>query len=86
MNEILDHLFQKFADKGLTPYEIIRVVKDASNAFEEEENVNASVINNRLRSLGWQDQLVDEHILNLLIFLFENGNEKGLKWMFRRTN
>ena len=76
MDEIREHLFQKLSDKGLMSNEVARVVKDIFMIFEEKGHVNAPTVNNKLCSLGWQDQLTDEHILNLLVFLFENGPEK----------
>jgi len=77
MIKVLKHLFVKFAAKGLTSTEIFRVIKDISRVYEENGLSNVSIINNRLQSLGWQDQLIDEHILNLFIFLWENGNKKN---------
>lgn len=76
MNEIKENLFLKLSNKGLISNEIIRVVKDAFNILSQGGRCNVSVINYKFRSLGWQDKLIDEHILNLLIFLFENRDEK----------
>ncbi|MEW6672774.1 MAG: hypothetical protein AB1427_13800 [Thermodesulfobacteriota bacterium] len=77
MGEIREHLFLKLSDKGLLSNEIVRVVKDALQIFEAEGPVSAPDMNTKLRRLGWQAQLMDEYILNLLIFLFEKGPDQS---------
>jgi len=80
MEEVLGQLCLKLSNKNLISSEIARIIKDTFNIFKDEGFIEVPIINNKLRNLGWQDQLIDEHILNLLIFVYENGGEKSLKW------
>ncbi|MBN1850452.1 MAG: hypothetical protein JW932_17930 [Deltaproteobacteria bacterium] len=68
MEEIHKFLEQKLTNKLLTPTEIPRVIKDVANIMDDGKESTLDNINTRLSFLGWQDRMIDQSILDLIIW------------------
>ncbi len=65
--EISKVLFSRLRDKGLTPVEIRRFIKDSLNIIQKGVS-NRQSINRELKCLGWKTNLLDETTYQLILF------------------
>jgi len=72
--EILDVLFLRLSAKGLTPAEIIRLIKNSFYIIREGGGPSAALMNQKLEQMGWEEQILDEATFDLIMFWFENRN------------
>jgi len=79
MKEIVDLLMYKLSNKGLTPVEIPRLVKDVLNIVSDGGEFTTDIINRKLRRLGWNEEIVDQFTFELIIALLENKEEYEVK-------
>ena len=75
MEEIVDVLLQKLSQKGLTPVEVPRLVKDVLSIVGEGGEFTTHTINQRLESLGWDKKIVDPFTFELIIALLEHEGD-----------
>ncbi len=79
MEEIVELLLHKLSNKGLTPVEITRLVKDVLNIVSNGGEFTTSTINRKLETLGWDKAIVDEFTFELIVALLENEGEYETK-------
>lgn len=72
MDKILNLVSAKLTEKGLIKAEIARIIKDIFNILEEGVDSSLHAISQRLHSLGWKEEIMDEHCFQLITFLFES--------------
>ena len=82
MEKIVELLLHTLSNKGLTPVEIPRLVKDVLNIVGDGGDFTASTINNKLEMLGWDKAVVDQFTFELIIALLE---EEGGYAIQKRT-
>jgi hypothetical protein len=75
MEEIIELLLYKLSDKGLTPIEIRRLIRDVLNIAGDGGDFTAGTITGKLESLGWDGNIVDPFTFELIVALLENGDE-----------
>ena len=75
MEEIVDVLLQKLSQKGLTPVEVPRLVKDVLSIVGEGGELTTHTINQRLESLGWDKKIVDPFTFELIIAILEHEGD-----------
>ena len=68
---VLSVLCGRFFDKGLMPIEIIRLTKDILNVIGDGGIYNAGILNKKLERLGWEKNIVDNYIFELLLYYLE---------------
>ncbi len=64
--EISKVLFARLSDKGLTPVEIKRFIKDFLNILQQGIS-DKNLINQKLRRLGWKSNILDETTYHLIL-------------------
>ena len=74
MTDIIGALFSRLSKNGLTPVEINRLVKDVLYIIGDGGLFNVSIVNKKLLALGWQEKMIDEFTLELIVTLLQ---EKG---------
>jgi hypothetical protein len=79
MEQIVDLLLYKLSNKGLTPVEIPRLVKDVLNIVSNGGEFTTRTINRKLETLGWEKAIVDQFTFELIIALLENEGEHEIK-------
>jgi hypothetical protein len=79
MEQIIDLLLYKLVDKGLTPVEIPRLVKDVLNIVSNGGEFTTRRINRKLETLGWDKAIVDQFTFELIIALLESEREYDIK-------
>ena len=67
MEQIIESLFSRLADKGLAPEQIPGLLRDVGNTLQEDGNTNAYMISERLVYLGWDEEMVDEYLFQLIL-------------------
>ena len=72
MEEIIDVLLHKLFDKGLAPVEIPRLIKDVLYFIGDGGYYTVDDVNRQLSRLGWQDQILDGFIFELILRMLEN--------------
>jgi len=75
MEEIVDVLLQKLSQKGLTPVEVPRLVKDVLSIVGEGGEFTTYTINQKLESLGWDKKIVDPFTFELIIAILEHEGD-----------
>ena len=68
---VLPVLFRRFYNKGLMPIEIKRVTRDIINIIGNGGFYNAGILNQKLEHLGWEKNIVDNYIFELILYYFE---------------
>jgi hypothetical protein len=72
MEEIIDVLLHKLCDKGLTPVEIPRLVKDVLYLIGDGGYYTVDDVNRHLSRLGWHEKIMDGVIFELILWMLEN--------------
>lgn len=75
MEEIAHLLLYKLCQKGLTTVEIPRLVKDVLNIVDDSGDNTSATINQKLKTLGWGEAIVDQFTLELIIAILESERE-----------
>lgn len=70
--QIIDVLIHKLCHKGLNSEEITRLVKDVFVVIGDGGNFTLEDINHHLHSLGWQEQIMDGVVFELILWTLEN--------------
>ena len=78
MEEIAHLLLYKLCQKGLTTVEIPRLVKDVLNIVADSGDNTSATINQKLKTLGWGEAIVDQFTLELIIAILENERENEM--------
>jgi hypothetical protein len=69
---IFDILFLRLSERGLTPVEIVRLIKDVFNVVRDGGDFTTACVNQRLENLGWSRETMDESSFQLILCLFES--------------
>jgi hypothetical protein len=72
MEEIVDVLVHKLCNKGLTPVEIPRLIKDVLYLIGDGGQYTVEDVNRHLVILGWQEQTMDGVVFELILCILEN--------------
>ena len=68
---VLPVLCRRFYCKGLMPIEIKRLVRDILNIIGHGGFYSSDILNQKLECLGWEKNIVDNYIFELLIYYLE---------------
>ena len=79
MDKIIDLLLYKLSKKGLTQVEIPRLVRDVLNIVGEGGEFTAGAINLKLKTLGWDKEILDQFTFELIIALLEKEEDFEVK-------
>ena len=82
MTDLIEALFSRLRKKGLTPVEINRLVKDVFYIIADAGLFSVSIVNKKLLVLGWQEKMIDELTLELIVTSLQ---EKGCYTFNRHT-
>jgi len=72
MKEAFQILSQRLADKDLLPVEVSRLMKDVVNITGDGGGYTMALVNQKLETLGWGRQVLDQFTFELLRILIEN--------------
>ncbi len=76
MLKIMGIILMKLMDKGLTPIEINRFIKDVSNVISKGRCFTSTSIKQDIQSLGWEGHILDNRMMEL-IFMFLDDEERS---------
>ena len=79
MQEIIDTLIDRLYSKDVLPLEVPRLIRDVIYIINEENLSSVEPINRRLRTLGWKEQVMDEYVLQLILYLMENEGKHPIE-------
>jgi len=65
-------LLWRLAEKGHSPDEINRMVKDVFNVISDGGSFTVAIVNTAMEGLGWPPSILDETTLNMMVGLFES--------------
>jgi hypothetical protein len=71
VKDIIDTLIYRLSDKGITPLEIPRLIRDVLNTISDDGEFTLKCINQKLSVIGWGEQILDEYLLELILRLLE---------------
>jgi len=69
--EIAEILLLRLFRRGLLAAQLPRFLKDVLNVIEDAGTIPASAVNQRLARLGWDEETLDTHTLELILYLYE---------------
>jgi hypothetical protein len=75
MSTIKDILSTRLEDRELFPFEIDRLIKDVSIAIGTEGDLGLPDLKQVLRSLGWEEDVLDYRTMELISAVLENEPE-----------
>jgi hypothetical protein len=77
MNQIITVLVNRLVRKGMEPVTIPAYFRDLTHAIADNRDSSLNDLNRRMRLLGWNDFELDDHTLQLITTIFENGARYG---------
>lgn len=83
MQQIESTLFSRLSGKGLGPEQISGLIRDVSNAIEDNETISAPMVNRKLAYLGWEEEMLDEYTFQLILPILEEKRKKPKLWFSR---
>jgi hypothetical protein len=75
VQQVVDVLLRRLAHKGLSPDEVPWLIRDVLNVVGEAGETAADAVNRRLVILGWDEEILDEVSLALILCLAEERDE-----------
>jgi hypothetical protein len=83
---VLPVLSQRFYNKGLMPIEIKRLTRDILNIFGNGGIYNAGILNQKLERLGWEKNIVDNYIFELILYYLESEGTYKVEAYIEKNN
>lgn len=71
----MDIISTRLCDRELISIEINRLVKDVSNIIDKERYFGLFGLKQALKSLGWEEHILDYHTLELICLFLEEERE-----------
>jgi hypothetical protein len=72
LNEkVIPVLCRRLSKRGLMPIEIERLARDILNIIGCGGLYNAGILNRKLEHLGWEKNIVDNYMFELILYYFE---------------
>jgi hypothetical protein len=81
MEQIESTLFSRLSSKGLGPEQIAGLIRDVSNAIEDNENISTPMVNRKLAYLGWEEGMIDEYTFQLILPILEKKRKQPKLWL-----
>jgi hypothetical protein len=75
VEQIIEVLLRRLAHKGVSPDEVPWLIRDVLNAVGDAGEHVVNAVNRRLTMLGWDEEILDEATLALIICLTEERGE-----------
>ncbi len=72
MKTITDRLLAMLCNRGLTDQEIPWLVRDVLHIINHNPVFTLEHLNRKLSTLGWDEDLLDGHVLELMLYLIED--------------
>jgi hypothetical protein len=79
IEDITDILLKRLTDKEVLPDEVPWLVRDVLNVVGTIEETSVSTINQRLATLGWDLDILDEFTFVLIMSLIDSCDELSVK-------
>lgn len=71
-HDIIEVLLSRLSEKEVMPHELPGLLRDILNIISNEDTVTVGSINMHLSTIGWQEGIVDEFILEIMKTLVED--------------
>ena len=75
MEQIIDVLMARLSQKGVSPDEVPWLVRDVLNGVGGAGEPVVTTVNSRLSTLGWDEEVLDEVTLAIIMYLAEKSEE-----------
>lgn len=69
--KVVPVLVQRLYKKGLMPIEVKRLGRDILNIIGDGGFYSAAILNRKLERLGWEKNIVDNYIFELIVYYLE---------------
>ena len=73
MDGIVDLLLSRLSSRGVMPSHVPYLVRDVLNIVKDDSLISLKNINDRLESLGWTKDIIDDFVLELTFRLMDSG-------------
>jgi hypothetical protein len=78
VEQIIDVLVARLSHKGVSPDEVPWLVRDVLNGVGGAGEPAVTTVNQRLSTLGWDGEILDEVTLAIIMYLAEKSEEDQL--------
>jgi hypothetical protein len=75
VERIIDILVARLSRKGVSPDEVPLLVRDVLNGTSGTGELAVPTVNQRLSILGWDEEILDEITLAIIMYLAEKSDE-----------
>jgi hypothetical protein len=75
VEQIIDVLVGRLSQKGVSPDEVPWLVRDVLNGVGGAGDPAVPTVNQRLSTLGWDEEILDEVTLAIIMYLAEKNEE-----------
>jgi hypothetical protein len=75
MEQIIEVLLKRLSHRGVSPDEVPWLIRDVLNAVGGAGEPGVNMVNQRLSILGWNEGILDEVSLALIVCLAEEGDQ-----------
>jgi hypothetical protein len=79
MEEILGILLSRLTEKGLGPDQVLWLMRDVLHILKESGDCTTRIVNQRLTSLGWSEDVVDRFTLELFVSMLDRLGEYEMR-------
>ena len=79
MEEILSALLSRLSSKGFGPEQVLCLMRDLFNIVKEDGDCEPSILNQRLRRLGWTEDTADHSSVDLFVNMIEKLGENQIE-------
>ena len=66
LEQLTEILIQRLEEKGLAPDQIHRFIRDVTNPFSDDHDIDLEERNRQLHLLGWEGIELDDHTFQLI--------------------
>ncbi|MFO7985322.1 MAG: hypothetical protein R6U38_05620 [Desulfatiglandaceae bacterium] len=78
MDQIAKVLISRLIKKGLAVDQIPGLIRDVKNSLNDNGDINAFMVNQKLAYLGWEEGMVDEYIFHLILPVLNQKGSEGM--------
>lgn len=87
LNErVIPVLCRRLCNRGLMLIEIKKLTRDSLNIFGHGGFYNANILNQKPERLGWEKNIVDNYIFELLLYYFECEGTYKVEAYIKKNN
>jgi hypothetical protein len=79
LTQIMESLLMRLSHKGVSPDRVPWLIRDVLSGVGSGKETSAAMLNRRLAILGWEEEILDETTLALILFLAAQHEKRRIE-------